>query len=648
MESNKQPLPVAGSLKPSHFQSNFLNLNNKIARQLFPKTTALAGLMCLMMLVTTISSARPIEHANEHANNQFTGDILPRNARSDRVTSEEWARGRILVMPRAGLPAKALANILKEYNGKARKIGQSDLYIVDLPEYTEEGVVTRLKHHPHLKFAELDRVVTPAFIPNDPYYNYLGDAWHLPKIGAPTAWDTTQGNGITIAILDTGVDGAHPDLAPNIVPGWNFYNNNSDTSPVHGHGTAVAGAAAAITHNGNGVASVAGQSKIMPIRVSSDDGGYSTDSVMVQGLAYAADHGVRVANISYALMTASSAIRSAAQYMKDKGGLVVVGAGNSYSLEAYPVTTTMIPVAATDENDVKASFSSYGDFVALSAPGKSIYTTRNGGEYWAVAGTSFSSPIAAGVIALMMSANPRLSSAEIENLLFSTAVDLGAAGRDPYYGYGRVDASAAVQAAKTAIPTQDTENPVVSITDPLEGAIVNGLVPVDIDATDNVGVTRAELWINNTSVAVDTSPPFAFTWDSNGSQNGSVNLVVRVFDAANNIATSSINVNVENLIQSPITDTEPPAVQIVNPVAGNVSGSATISVNASDNNGAAGISLSIYIDGTLKASGFGGALSTSWNTRAKGTKAGTHTIQSVAKDAAGNTSTTSVTVNVVK
>lgn len=179
------------------------------------------------------------------------------------------------------------------------------------------------------------------------------------------------------------------------------------------------------------------------------------------------------------------------------------------------------------------------------------------------------------------------------------------------------------------------------------GATVQDLVPIDIQAIDNVGVARAELWVNNTSVAVDSSAPFAFTWDSKGAQNGTASLTVRAYDAANNMAASSIEVNVNNPVQPPVADTQPPVVQIINPVAGNVSGNVAISVNASDNSSASGISLWIYIDGSLKASGTGSTMSTNWNIR-KNVKIGTHTIQAVARDAAGNTSSTAVNVNVVK
>ncbi|SFK43538.1 Subtilase family protein [Nitrosomonas aestuarii] len=642
MESIHQPTLTQHSSPISYSTPGFWDLNGISRARYFFNTAALT---CLMVLTPVISDAAPPTHANGHAQNNITGKALPDNVHSKHGNSKEWARGRILVMPRAGLPAKALANILKEHDGKARKIGQSDLYVVDLPEYTEEGVIARLAHHPHLKFVELDYLESPTYIPNDTYYP---NAWHLPKIGAPLAWDNTLGAGITIASLDSGVNSAHPDLAAQLVPGWNFYDNNSNTSDVYGHGTIVAGAAAAASDNSTGVTSVAGQAKIMPIRVAAPNGsGYT--SMIANGLIYAADRGVRVASISFANMPSRSTVVNAAQYMRNKNGLVFVSAGNSGIDENFNPTTALIPVSATDGNDAKTSWSSYGNYVAVSAPGLSIWTTNNNGGYSASSGTSLSSPVAAGVAALMMAANPGMRNTDIENTLFSTAVDLGAAGRDPYYGYGRVDAAAAVQAVVSDIPELDNEAPVVAILDPLGGATISDLVPVDIEAFDNVDVTRVELWVNNTSVAVDTTAPFAFTWDSNGVANGPANLIARAFDAAGNAASSdTVQVTVDNPIIPIANDTEQPAVQIINPVSGNVSGNITITVNASDNSGAEGISLAIYVNGKLEATGTGSTLSTNWNTRPKHISKGKHTIEAIAIDAAGNSSASYVTVNVVK
>lgn len=551
--------------------------------------------------------------------------------------TESYAPGRVLVMPRAGLPDAALVKILEEHGGgKARRLGNSNLHIVDLPAGAEKTLVERLSRHPHIKFAELDRWVLPNLVTNDPY---LGSQWHLPKIGANAAWDAARGDGVTIAILDTGVDALHPDLLARMVPGWNIYDNNSNTSDVYGHGTKVAGAAAASMSNGVGVSGVAGNARIMPIRISGIDGSASL-SAMAQGLTWAADKGARVANISY-LSADSAAVNSAASYMKSKGGLVTTSAGNSGVDQNIAATSSMIPVSATDGSDVKTSWSSYGVFVAMSAPGAGIYTTTNGGGYAAVSGTSFSSPITAGVVALMMSANPSLSSSAVEKLLFSTAVDLGTAGRDSLYGYGRVDAAAAVQAALSAVSVVDTSAPAASISAPLGSSTVSGLVAVNVGASDNMGVTKVELRVNGTLIATDTSSPYGFSWDSSKVANGMSSLVATAYDAAGNAGSSAaVAVNVANTFAA---DTSPPTVRISNPVNGaKVTGNITIRVDSTDNNGSAGILQTLYINGKSVASVSGGALSYGWNTRKMA--AGSYTIQATAQDAAGNRATQSIQV----
>ncbi|HEY1146950.1 MAG TPA: Ig-like domain-containing protein, partial [Pseudoduganella sp.] len=387
-------------------------------------------------------------------------------------------------------------------------------------------------------------------------------------------------------------------------------------------------------------------------------GSYAYFSTIASGITWAADNGARVVNVSYAALPSSSAIISAANYLKSKGGLMFVSAGNYNRDEGFTPTDSMIAVSATDSTDARAGFSSYGNFVQLSAPGAGIYTTVQGGGYGAVNGTSFSSPVAAGVAALMMAANPSLSNSKIESLLYSTAVDLGTAGRDPYYGYGRVNAAAAVQAAagnSTTTPTPapapapapvDTTAPTVAITSPSASSTVSGSVAVNVNAADNVGVARVELKVNNTVVATDSSSPFAFAWDSKGVANGLSTLTAVAYDAAGNVTSSTpVSVNVANVVApAPAVDTTPPSVKITNPSNGNtVRGNVNVTVNATDNSGNAGIGLSLYVDGALKASGSGSSLSYSWNT--KKSNSGNHTIQAVAKDQAGNTSTTTVSVS---
>jgi len=556
--------------------------------------------------------------------------------------SEDFAKGRIIVEPRAGLTVADFAKLLKANGaGKAHKLGQSNIHVIEVANGSEKAIANKLKNNPHFKFAELDQRVQISAVANDPS---ASSEWHLAKIGANTAWDTTAGAGVTIAVLDSGVDSTHPDLAGSIVPGYNTYDNNTDTSDMCGHGTQVAGSAAAAMNNAIGVTGVAGKAKIMPVRIGylSNGACYGFYSSIASGITYAVDHGARIANVSYAYLPSSAAVVSAAAYMKSKGGLVFVSAGNYARDEGFTPTDSMIAVSATDTTDALASFSSYGAFVSLSAPGTNIYTTNKGGSYGYVAGTSFSSPIAAAVGALVMSANPSLTSYQVENILFTTAVDLGAAGRDPYFGYGRVNAAAAVAAAKAA-PAPDTTAPTVSIANLAAGSTVSGLVSISVNAADNVGVARVDLKVNGTVVASDASGPYAFSWDSSSVANGMNNIVAIAYDAAGNVATSStVSVNVANAAPAPVADTTAPVVAIANPTVGAVSGTVNVTVNATDNNGAAGINMSVYIDGQLKASGAGSSLAYSWNTRK--VAAGTHTIQAVAKDAAGNTSTTSVQV----
>jgi subtilisin family serine protease len=548
------------------------------------------------------------------------------------------AAGRILVQPRAGLPLAELDKIIKAHGGRRlHEIKQINVHIIELPpQANAPAVAAALSKNRHLKFAELDGALKPALYPNDTYY---ANEWHLPKIGTPTAWDYAQGAGVTIAILDTGVDTSHPDLQSQIVPGWNFYDNNDNVADVLGHGTSVAGIAAAAGNNGAGVAAVSFRSKIMPMRVT-DTSGNGFSSLMAQAIIAAADNGARVANISFLGVSLSSTVDSAAQYMRSKGGVVVVSGGNTGALRTDPPRASLTVVAATDSSDVRASFSSWGDYIDIAAPGLGIMTTMRGGGYGSLSGTSAASPVVAGVYALMMSVKPTLQPASLDNILFSSALDLGTNGMDQYFGYGRVRADAAVASARGA-PTGDSQPPTVAIASPT-GGTVTGLVPVDVTAADNVGVARVELYANNVLKGTDTIAPYGFTLDAAQYTDGPVNLQARAYDAAGNSASSStVTVTVAN-------DTTAPKVTITNPAYGSVvSGTVSINVAATDNQRVAKIVLSI--DGQQVAVTYGASLSYNWTvttTRKGGRKQSTttSTIVARAEDPAGNAATATATV----
>jgi len=306
-----------------------------------------------------------------------------------------------------------------------------------------DAVVRALSGRHEVLFVEPDRSFAPEALPDDPLYP---EQWHLPRIAAESAWDLVPaGAGVVIAVLDTGVTSTHEDLAGRMVAGTNTYDDG-DSEDVHGHGTKVAGVAAAHTNNGLGVASVGSGAWIMPIRVTGSDG-MAWASSLSAGLTWAADQGARVANMSFQGVASSATVKAAAQYFVEHGGVVVAGSGNLGTYESIAETPWIVSVSATDQNDARASFSSSGAYVDLAAPGVNIRTTRRISGYAWGSGTSYSGPVVAGVAALMLAVDPTLAPGEVETLLEATADDLGPPGWDAEFGYGRVNAGEAVWTA---------------------------------------------------------------------------------------------------------------------------------------------------------------------------------------------------------
>jgi thermitase len=449
-------------------------------------------------------------------------------AQNFRANGLDCAVGRVIVVQedgaRVGQPSRHLG-------GRA--------HLLDVPRGQERAEIARLLRAPGVQLAELDCLSRPAS--SDPYF---ADEWHLARTGAPTAWGIAQGPGVTVAVLDTGVACNVADLISRCVPGWNFYDGNDNTADPNGHGTLVAGTVAA-TSNTIGVVGVAPLAQIMPLRIAAPDGlGYW--SMIASALYYAADRGVRVANISYENMLLSSSIKAAAQYLKDRGGLVFVAAGNSGTDPGQTPSTSMIAVSATTKTDARASWSSYGPQISLTAPGLDVWTTTRTGTYAKAWGTSFSSPIAAGVAALVFSAAPALSAAEVEAALFASAIDLGVAGRDTSFGYGLVNAAGAVALATGApmppppppAPPGGTEQtkPVVTVSAPLNGMVITGLdsVTISATATDNVGVTKMVIYINGIKHAQSSGGSISYVWNLAGVASKKHYIKVIAYDAVTN------------------------------------------------------------------------------------------------------------------
>jgi serine protease len=323
----------------------------------------------------------------------------------------------------------------------------------------------------HAIGVELDAVVTAAGVPSgsDPY---RGQQWDLSKISTGDAWQRSTGTGVTVAVIDSGVDASHPDLAGHVLTGYNVMTGQAGPSTdALGHGTHVAGTIAAVTGNAVGVAAIAPDARILPIKVLGDDGkGYMSDTAT--GIVYAADHGAKVINMSLGATAQVEAVTNAITYARSKGVVVVAAAGN-YRQNGSPTTWPgadpgVIGVAATDANDKVGSFSNAGSYVDVAAPGVDIlstYPVAQGG-YMFMSGTSMASPHVAAVAALVEAYRPGLSPDQVERAIEGTALDLGATGRDDDYGYGRINAAAALTAAAsmTPAPTTSSATPAPSVT----------------------------------------------------------------------------------------------------------------------------------------------------------------------------------------
>ena len=499
-----------------------------------------------------------------------------------------------------------------------------------MPPQAIDNVEKALANRKDVKFVERNRRIPSALSPNDPSF---GSQWHLAKIAAPEAWDVTQGShAVVIAIVDSGVDPAHPELASKLLPGYNFVDNNTNTADVYGHGTWVAGVAGAIGNNGVGVAGLAWQNRILPVRVT-DSAGIAYLSAIANGMTWAADHGAKVVNISFGGVAGSPSVTSAAQYVISKGGIVVASAGNCGCFDATAENPYILSVAATDQSDARWASSSQGNYVDLSAPGVGILTTAMGGGYATVQGTSFASPIVVGVLALMGSANAQLSPTDLKNLLLANTDDRGAAGWDSSYGFGRVNAYRAVAAAAASVPPPDTTAPTVAIGSPASGASVSGSITVAVTASDNTSVSAVDLFVSGNYFASDTAAPYSFLLDTTKLPNGANSIQARAIDPAGNAGTSAtVSVNVSN-----IADTVAPVVAITG-IAQSGGGNrkqVTVSVSATDDVEVSRVEL--YVDGKLIATKTAPPFSFAVSLRQY--SAGVHPVQAKGYDAADNVGT---------
>lgn len=454
--------------------------------------------------------------------------------------SRQYVKGQVIVKLKAGAPRDVLASIIKQKVGvkqikplfpkihqqnlntikqkfpaRAARISKqsripdlTNIYVVEVPPTANIDEIIKLyKMDSRVEYAQPNRLAGIQFVPNDYYYSSAGswgqpfdDLWGLKKIQVEYAWNSTQGEGIVVAVIDTGLDYFHQDIASNVwknldevqnnkidddkngyiddIRGWDFANNDNDPRDFNGHGTHVSGTIAAVGGNKIGIIGVAPKAKIMPVKGLGDDS-YGQELWLANSIVYAAANGADVISNSWGGIGTSPLIKDAIDYAHGLGAIVLAAAGN-YNGDVrtfFPANIEgVVTVSATDVNDSKSWFSNWGYLIDVAAPGGGPYRPppdyepdRNilsllasntnfpnlivGNKFMRNMGTSMATPHVSGVTALVLAKNPNLTRDQVISIIKHTADDQvgnpaeDIFGWDKFHGWGRLNAARAVTAA---------------------------------------------------------------------------------------------------------------------------------------------------------------------------------------------------------
>lgn len=366
-----------------------------------------------------------------------------------------FAKGRILVKFKDGARPAAIQRVLDRAAAHLdARVGKIDVGVVEVAPAETEQALAALKASPHVEIAEREVIVEAlALRPNDMLWE---SQWGLKLIEADRAWERTRGLTSTIvAVLDTGVDASHPDLAGAIAAGHDFVNGDADAADDHGHGTSVAGVVAARADNREGQAGLCWHCTVLPVKVLGA-AGQGTTAMLAAGIVWATDRDARVITMSLGAPSTTQALTDAISYAASKGVVLVAAAGNSatttpYYPAAYP---QVVSVAATTADDTLYEWSNRGSWVHVGAPGCNV-APGLAGSYVTFCGTSSATPLVGGLAALALSAKPSASKDDVERAIQAGAVAVG-----PELRYGRVRASRTLEAL--GAPASDA-GPVVPV-----------------------------------------------------------------------------------------------------------------------------------------------------------------------------------------
>jgi type VII secretion-associated serine protease mycosin len=407
----------------------------------------------------------------------------------DAFSLTPMATGKVLVKAPYGVMASGQASVVEAVDVDNQDVGEGlSGPMLSANQQTSVQIFLPIA---------LSRANTCTSIPD---YNETIN-YNIAAVGAVDVWNCFQGQGVTVAVIDTGVDLDHPDLQGNLVAGQTFVSGTTSPDDDHGHGTHVAGIVGGVGNNG-GIIGVAPRASVLPVKVIDSQGNGAFFDI-ANGIRWAADNGAQVINLSLGSVSYSSTLVDAVDYAYGQGVLVIAAAGNcgdsfyflngctSQDQPLYPAAlVNVVAVASTDANNNQSSFSNQGTYVELAAPGSSVYSSYLAGQYATISGTSQAAPHVAGLAALIWSQDRGLTHENVRTQMRSTATDLGAGGWDPLFGYGLIDAGSATGLSQL-LPL--TSNP-LPVADPAASDFVEvSFVPGEILFKPRLNVGLSEL-----------------------------------------------------------------------------------------------------------------------------------------------------------
>ncbi len=338
-----------------------------------------------------------------------------------------------------------------EQLGYAYVLQSRSFHTQDMMRYLEQWNPVYIEPHYLYLTNEQERMdMYSDAAPNDALFDQY--QWNLPNIATLQGWRYSKGSeAVPIAVIDTGIDLTHSDLAGKLLPGVNLVDEQAQPNDDVGHGTHVAGIISALTDNMEGIAGMSWYNKIMPVKVLDASGAGSTYDV-ARGIIWATDQGAKIINMSLGNYADAEFLHDAVRYAYDRDVVLIAATGNDNTEQpGYPAAyPEVFAVSATNPYNERAIFSNFGNYVDVVAPGENIASTYMQNQYASLSGTSMASPHVAALAALIRSVNPLLTNEQVMNLMRETAVDLGIEGKDKDYGHGLIDVNRALERAAQA------------------------------------------------------------------------------------------------------------------------------------------------------------------------------------------------------